>query len=258
MLKSALVLLIMLCFGYIGYKYLRDSAPPAELKQEVPEFAQTRQLVLVIAPSWDTSTAEIACFERPNAEAPWAKALPNEKVSIGKNGLAWGIGLHGTHPPGSSRVKREGDGKAPAGIFAITTAFGYATPPDSGIKEFPYLQLTPQLEGVDDTNSRFYNRIVDSSKVEKDWNSSEQMRREDDLYRWGAVVGHNEKPYPGYGSCIFLHCWRGPDQGTAGCTASDPRYMEEMLRWLRKDSAPLIVQLTRQEYERLKNPWRLP
>jgi hypothetical protein len=52
--------------------------------------------------------------------------------------------------------------------------------------------------------------------------SSEHMRSAGELYRWGIVVGHNgivteANPIPtapGGGSCIFLHIWRSPGQGT--------------------------------------------
>jgi L,D-peptidoglycan transpeptidase YkuD (ErfK/YbiS/YcfS/YnhG family) len=64
---------------------------------------------------------------------------------------------------------------------------------------------------------------------------------------------------PGNGSCIFLHIWRGPGQGTAGCTAMPEQNLKEIIHWLNsKSSAALLVQLPRPEYDRLKPLWNLP
>jgi D-alanyl-D-alanine dipeptidase len=166
--------------------------------------------------------------------------------------------LHSDVPPGV-RPKKEGDGKSPAGVFSLLESFGYATAAESGIQTFPYRPLTPNTEGVDDPQSRSYNRIVEYTPgAPKDWNSAEQMLRNDELYRWGVVVGHNTKPFAGAGSCIFLHLWEGPTKGTAGCTAMPLEKIEALVRWLDASKKPLLVQLPREEYERLKKDWELP
>jgi D-alanyl-D-alanine dipeptidase len=129
----------------------------------------------------------------------------------------------------------------------------------------PYLSLTPSIECVDDVGSKYYNRVVDRSATAPDWNSSEHMRNVD-LYRWGIVVGHNgmvtevnaRPPTPGGGSCVFLHIWRGPGQGTAGCTAMSQIELETLLTWLDPMDKPLLVQLPALEYERLIHRWKLP
>ena len=73
------------------------------------------------------------------------------------------------------------------------------------------------------------------------------------------MVGHNTDPVmPGGGSCIFLHIWKSPAGGTSGCTAVSEAAMEELLRRLKPESNPLLVQLPRQEYERLRGAWGLP
>lgn len=82
---------------------------------------------------------------------------------VGKGGLGWGdgavaIGGHATADP----VKREGDGRSPAGIFGIGSAFGYAAERPTGWA-LPYLALTPATECVDDRDSKHYNRIVERS-----------------------------------------------------------------------------------------------
>lgn len=160
---------------------------------------------------------------------------------------------------GGRAPKREGDGKAPAGVFRLGPAFGFATRARASWLRTAYTPLKPTTECVDDTASRRYNLIVDRATTEYvDWNSSERMR-EVEGYRWGLVVAHNAAPpAAGLGSCIFLHVWAGPDKGTAGCTAMEQSDLEALLRWLDPAKAPLLVQLTDTEYARLRPVWRLP
>jgi L,D-peptidoglycan transpeptidase YkuD (ErfK/YbiS/YcfS/YnhG family) len=116
-------------------------------------------------------------------------------------------------------VKREGDKRAPAGVFRLLEVYGFASREEADIVSFPYRHLTAGVEGIDDPSSRYYNRLVDGASVHRDWKSSEQMRRSGEVYRWGVVVGHNWNQIPGAGSCIFLHIWERPGEPTSGCTA---------------------------------------
>jgi D-alanyl-D-alanine dipeptidase len=172
--------------------------------------------------------------------------------------LGWGVGLHPL--PQAGPQKHEGDGKSCAGVFALRYAFG-SEPPDKvpGIK-MTYVQCTTNLECVDDTNSSYYNRLIDRSSVTKpDWHSSEKMLMTNGQYRLGIVVEHNTSPpVPGGGSCIFLHIWLGPGIGTAGCTAMQPGDIETLLGWIDSRANPILVQLPQAEYDRLKKDWRLP
>jgi D-alanyl-D-alanine dipeptidase len=143
---------------------------------------------------------------------------------VGSKGMGWGIGLIDAGCPGvrveSEPIKREGDGKSPAGVFAFGTAFGDAAQALPGIK-LPYLVLTPSIECVDDASSKNYNRIVDHATVSPDWNSSEHMRDVGEAYRWGIMIDHDATvpgsiaPRPGGGSGVFLHIWHSSDRGTA-------------------------------------------
>src|SRR5260370_18579336 len=85
------------------------------------------------------------------------------------------------------------------------------------------------------------------------------MLRPDELYRWAILVDHNATPpTPGGGSCIFLHIWRGPGQGTVGCTAMPQEQIESLLSWLDPARKPLLVQLPAPQYEKLRKRWKLP
>ncbi|MET0625641.1 MAG: L,D-transpeptidase family protein, partial [Pyrinomonadaceae bacterium] len=178
---------------------------------------------------------------------------------VGRTGLAWGVGLVDTVGAVGPR-KREGDGKAPAGVFKLGPAFGFADARAASARlRLPYKPLTPSTECVDDPASRRYNLVVErGASGPADWNSSEHMR-EVEGYRWGLVVAHNAAPpAPGRGSCIFLHIWAGPEKGTAGCTAMEQSNLEALLGWLDPSKRPLLVQLPDGEYARLRGAWHLP
>jgi D-alanyl-D-alanine dipeptidase len=227
------------------------------------------QLIVVTTANWNEVGGQLQRYERGAAHKRWRKTGAPISIVVGKNGLGWGIGIIATDAPGIRRatdpIKKEGDGRGPAGVFTLGTAFGYAQQPLPGLK-LPYLNLTPTIECVDDIGSKYYNRIVDHSTVAPDWNSSEHMRSVGEAYRWGVVVGHNRgvtqgdasRPIPGGGSCVFLHIWSNSGQGTAGCTAMPQDELETLLKWLDPARKPLLVQLPAPEYSRLRELWRLP
>src|SRR3954466_12704405 len=167
------------------------AAAPATGRAVVNPLRRSQQCLVVVAANWDSTNGVLRAFERTNASAPWTlrgRAIP---VVLGKKGLAWGRGLVKT-PAGRDSVKKEGDNKVPAGVFRLGPAFGYAPDSSAGWIKLPYLPLTNQIEGIDDPRSRYYNRLVDRSKVARvDWHSSEKMRRDDVLYKWGLFVEHN-------------------------------------------------------------------
>ncbi|MGB9406301.1 MAG: hypothetical protein WCA89_02130 [Terracidiphilus sp.] len=234
---------------------------PAQGREPAALRASTQMLVVTTA-DWNAVEGTLQAYERPRAHKKWKAVGDPISVVVGKKGLGWGAGLasagdvgqHGVLDP----VKKEGDNKAPAGIFRLSTAFGYAAQEQAGWK-MPYVSLTPSVECVDDASSKFYNRVVDRATVAPDWNSSEHMLRPDELYRWGLVVDHNTEPVtPGAGSCIFMHIWMGPGQGTTGCTAMTQEHLEGLLAWLDPARSPLLVQLPRAEYKKLRRHWKLP
>ncbi len=197
-----------------------------------------RQVLLVTVPDEKSISAELQMLER-DASNSWKQVGETIPVTLGRNGLAWGLGEHTATPPAGFRLKREGDGCSPAGVFRLPLAFGDAPSSDGRLR---YVPITESLLAVDDPQSRFYNQIVDSAQVAKDWSSTEFMQREDGLYRHGIVVAHNPANQPGTGSCIFMHLWRGPGQPTAGCTAMSEENLRGILAWLDPALEPRLVQ----------------
>ncbi len=196
-------------------------------------------------------------FERSSSRVHWRAADQPEPVVVGRTGLAWGVGFDGVSSEGPH--KREGDGKSPAGIFPIDTAFGFAAPQSAPEVKLPYVQLLPNTDCVDDTASSHYNTVVDKGSVTRvDWSSAEHMRQVEQ-YEVGLIVGYNAvPPAKGRGSCIFLHIWAGPGSHTAGCTAFAEPKVREMMRWLEPGKRPLLVQLTTNQYASLRTRWKLP
>lgn len=212
----------------------------------------SHQLIVVTSKNWDDIQGVAQRYERrgdhfEKFQGPFA-------VVLGKNGMGWGKGLLDTaHLQGP--VKQEGDGKAPAGIFKLGTAFGYDPTAETRL---PYLALTSTIECVDDSDSKRYNQLVDHSTLAKDWNGAEHMRRSDDLYRRGIFIEHNTPTSPAAGSCIFFHIWRGPAAPTRGCTAMDPADIARLFNWLDPRQSPLLVQLPEAQYQQLRARWHLP
>ncbi len=244
------------------------SAPAQVRTSKSDDFARSTQMIVVTTPDWNAVEGRLRRYERVTEHDRWRPVGDPISIVVGKNGLGWGIGVIATHDAevrsAADPVKKEGDGKSPAGVFALGTAFGYDSEPLRGLK-MPYLNLTPSIECVDDAGSRYYNRIVDRSVVAPDWNSSEHMRNAGESYRWGVVVDHNgtvagdtNPPEPGGGSCVFLHIWHSHNQGTVGCTAMPQRELETLLTWLDPARKPLLVELPEPTYERLINRWMLP
>jgi D-alanyl-D-alanine dipeptidase len=213
------------------------------------------QIIVVVTDSW-TSTSGVAQWFQRGKHSEWKREGGPAPVVVGKTGLAWGRGeLIVKNLAGP--VKREGDNKAPAGVFRLGTAFGYSHKPIR--TKMPYLALSTNVVAVDDPNSRYYNQLVDKTKVTRpDWQSAENMILADDRYKWGVVVMHNLPPVPGAGSCIFLHVWKDSSTLTTGCTAMAEENLLAMLQWLDPARKPLFVQLTRSIYNELQSKWGLP
>jgi L,D-peptidoglycan transpeptidase YkuD (ErfK/YbiS/YcfS/YnhG family) len=217
----------------------------------------SRQCLVVIAKDWNSTTGVLRAFVRPRTAGSWKIRGTDVPVVLGKSGLGWGLGL--VEAKGGGPPKIEGDNKVPAGIFRLGSAFGYAPAQRARWIKLPYVALTAETEGVDDPHSRYYNQLVERSKIARvDWRSSEQMRRPDDLYKWGIVVAHNSAATPGAGSCIFLHIWKDSSAATVGCTAMAEQNLIQLLRWLDPAAHPVLVQMPRRDYAVVQPKFALP
>lgn len=224
--------------------------------QQAP-LAQARQLIVVTTRGWNETPGTLQRYERKDVRASWQRVGAAVPIVVGANGLGWGRGVNAP-VKSDGPVKHEGDSRSPAGIFTLETAFGYAPADSAQWLRLPYRRATSTYECVDDTTSRYYNQTLERSSVTPDWHSSEIMRRSDDAYRWGVIVAHNRPARAAAGSCIFLHIWNGPAEGTPGCTAMAETQLLAIMQWLDPARQPRLVQLTDAEYARLRSRWALP
>ena len=234
-----------------------------------PVPAASQQMLLVTTDGWAATSGRLQRYERSGAGGPWQAAGAPVETVVGRAGLGWGRGLHtdADARPGDP-AKREGDGRAPAGAFRLSAAFGYAPTEPTGL---PYLPTDADTECVDDTASAAYNTVLRRTPADR-WRSHEEMRLDAPIYRIGVVVAHNgpgvdvrlvpgaprAATVRGAGSCIFLHVWRTPTTATSGCTAMPDASLQAVLAWLDAAAEPVLVQLPRAEADRLRSAWALP
>lgn len=143
--------------------------------------------------------------------------------ALGRSGLTW--------------LKREGDGATPRGSFALGPVYyrpDRVPPPRTGLDVVP---IDPQLGWCDDAASRAYNRPVRLPFA----GSHERMWREDGLYDYVVVIGHNTQlPLRPFGSAIFLHLARPGFLPTEGCVALRRDDMLKLLPRLGPDTRLVV------------------
>lgn len=199
------------------------------------------QIILVVSDGFNSPKATLTCFEDGK------KVFEEFEVNIGKNGLGWGIGQKELTEGDNEPLKYEGDKKAPIGVFSLTHIFGYKKGIDFKI---PYLHATKELICVDDSNSKFYNQIIDINTQKP--SSFEYMKRDDNQYELGIVVAHNKHQVKKRGSCIFIHVQKSKDASTAGCTSMSLKNIKRIVNWLDKSKNPILIQVPKSKLNQIK------
>jgi len=190
-------------------------------------------------------------------EGKWKPVSKPIRVLFGKNGLAWGIGVAGQDESGKRKV--EGDNRAPAGIFALGRAYGYA-PSLPNVAGYPYHKVTAADAWIEDPDHPLYNRYVRIDPANPPaWFKAAQMKQSDPAHAWKVEIRHNaDQPVAGMGSAIFFHIWRGENRFSAGCTTMAEPALLDILAWLAPSANPHYVLLPRAEYARFQKAWKLP
>ena len=99
-------------------------------------FSKSLQILVVTTKDWNTVVGKAQRYERKNEVAEWKAVDESFPVVLGRSGLAWSsvVAMNA-----SAKVKREGDGNSPAGMFPLTAAFGVSTKPSALL--MPYTKL---------------------------------------------------------------------------------------------------------------------
>ncbi|QUE31089.1 L,D-transpeptidase family protein [Francisella philomiragia] len=217
----------------------------------IQKISKAKQLIVVTTSNWQSVTGKLWFFEKDNQNNWLAKKLATTVV-VGKNGIAWADSIY--QSLADADLKKEGDSKSPAGIFDIGKTFGFAN-----ILAVEYVQLKTGIECVDDSNSKYYNQIVNSDLIDdKDWLSAENMS-EIAIYKYGVEILYNTNPaIAKKGSCIFMHIWKSPTTGTEGCTAMAEDDIRDIQSYLDMNKNPILVQLTQDIYKQVQDDWQLP
>ncbi len=222
---------------------------------EIP--GESRQVLVGVASNWDSSYVTLTLYDKTGQG--WKPSGSSWKGRLGRNGLVWGRGLHPV--PAGARAKKEGDGRAPAGVFYVGGAWGYAP----SIKKSPqlnYVQVTTRDLWYEDSSSSYYNqyRRIDhepSTSSEK----KAQMKQGDYAHALKLFIAHNAYPNitAGAGSSIFFHIWRnGGASSTAGCTTMEEGKLKDLIATIDPAKLPVYVLLPQAEYDRYRAAWKLP
>jgi L,D-peptidoglycan transpeptidase YkuD (ErfK/YbiS/YcfS/YnhG family) len=215
-----------------------------------------RQLLVSVAPDWESSTGRMIGLEKQD-DGTWKRTLGPISVLFGKNGLAWGRGVLGTEEPGRHKV--EHDGRAPAGVFKIGKIYTYDKTLPAGAN-YPFHTVAENDAWVDDPKLPEYNKHVTVDlKNPPPWFEKQKMRHNDFAYRWLVEIRHNaDKPVPGEGSAIFFHIRRGQTRPTSGCTTMAQDDLVSLIRWLKAGEHPEYVLLPEAQYQAKWKAWGLP
>lgn len=198
------------------------------------EIAAATKIILVVAENDNSLKARIETFERATLSNKFQRKLAASPAVIGQNGLAWGWPFRGNAGAGEA-VKVEGDGRTPAGIYRLGNAFGFER---KDLRDYLTLEVGKTF-CVDEPRSQHYNEIVARSDVPPG-TTGEDMRSVPS-YRNGIIIEYASNAVARAGSCIFIHIWRTPNRGTAGCVAAEEKTVLELQRWGHEEGAHVAI-----------------
>lgn len=154
----------------------------------------------------------VQILEQEKAILKYPKCNIEVKAYIGRNGI--------------TEQKQEGDGKTPLGEFQLGVILGT----EIGIQNkngLEHKKITKGMYWVDDSNSKYYNQLVNENEVEKDWNSAEHLMEYPIEYKYLVEIKINPENISGKGSAVFLHS--SNNKPTAGCVAIDSNSMRTII-----------------------------
>ncbi|OLN28624.1 hypothetical protein DVDV_1499 [Desulfovibrio sp. DV] len=221
--------------------------------------ADSRQLVLVTAADFQATRGTVQRFVRSGPGAPWTEAGQPVPCQLGRKGLGVGRGLW----PGlaGGPAKHQGDGRTPAGLFALPAAFGYAgaeTAAAAGVR-LPYMAVTDRVSCITDPASPLFGRVVGPDERPEGGLRQDRMVRDDGANAWGVVIGHNNQSIdPEGGTCLFVNVRPAGGPPTGGSIGLASEQAAALAAWLDPGARPLLAVLPQAEYRSLAAGWGLP
>ncbi|WP_218938357.1 L,D-transpeptidase family protein [Modestobacter altitudinis] len=179
------------------------------------------QVITVVAPSAGSSTATVTAWQR--GPGGWSAVLGPVPARVGSAGVG---------------AASESSTRTPAGTFSLTTAFGRAGNPGTAL---PYRVVDRSDWWVSDTGSPLYNAPARCAPgtCPFDERAGENLYAAGAVYDNAVVIDYNRAPVVrGAGSAFFLHISNGG--ATAGCVAVDRGVLQQLMRWLDPNAAPVI------------------
>ena len=181
------------------------------------EFADSSQVVSVVASSMHTQTAAVSWYQKSGGS--WSLVSSSVSALIGQNGMV----------DASQRV--QDTNTTPAGVFAIPFAFGSA--PNPGTK-LDYRVSDSNSYWNENSGSAAYNRWVEGNPG----GEYEQLQTQP-LYKYAIVLDYNWSQTPGKGAGIFIHI--KPSHYTGGCVGIGEESLVSLLQWLDPSQNPRVV-----------------
>lgn len=205
----------------IGDAAKEERGVQKERMDGIPLPEETRQLVIVAGSGMDSSLVDVSYLKR-NENGVW-----KEEFCV--------PGFCGYY--GMTDDKKEGDRRTPTGMYSFVSVFGIL--PDPGSR-MAYRQVEDGDFWVDDSNSRYYNQLVNAREVVPEWNSAEELIRIEPSYHYVLALDYNTaERVPGKGSAIFLHGTDSRKTWTEGCIAIPEEQVKLLVQEL--DSTARIV-----------------
>ena len=211
------------------------------LPSALATVGDSQQVVVVQAKSLRSTKGTLQAFEKRNGK--WVEFQKVVSADLGYGGLI----------PGKDR--RQGTGKTPTGVYAITSSFGRKADPGT---KLDYIK-------VDRNDAWTYNPKYPSTynifqSANRSWasygNYVERLYSYGKQYNYVAIMDYNlpkgkitkgpnginrseNPPNTSMGGGIFLHVSNG--NKTAGCIAINEAAMQKLMKWFDPKKNPVIV-----------------
>ena len=162
-------------------------------------------------------------FEKEGEEWRLSEAVPAAAAVLGKNRIV--------------KDKSAGSTDIPAGYYPLGPVFGLG---DKALTSLPYHQIQEGDAWILDPASEYYNQLVDTAQIKKDWNTALHLGLQHDIFKYAILVGYNTKPVsPKSGTAVFLNV-HGDTEPAASVSIPEPTLFS-LLSWLKAEADPHIL-----------------